>query len=155
VYFQRRLINCDENAQSIIEISLIMPSQIVCRVVYCPGFSDPLSIMVPRTLTGMYDELSYKRLTPNSRNIHQQWLPLAPGLGCAGLFYFDTTNESLIQAENTRISELSGNSSRHDHIIHNHEDVVDNEDDEEDDDDSRQKTSTKFVMEQIASMQQQ
>jgi hypothetical protein len=26
-----------------------------------------------------------RRLTPNSRNVHQQWIPLAPGLGVAGL----------------------------------------------------------------------
>lgn len=50
----------------------------VCRVVYCPGFSDPLTVVVDT-----------KRLTPNSRNLHRQWIPLVPGLGCAGLFYLD------------------------------------------------------------------
>ena len=54
---------------------------IVCRVVYVPGAMDPLTTVVnPRP----------SRLTPNSRNLHQQWLPLAPGLGCTALLYFDS-----------------------------------------------------------------
>lgn len=57
---------------------------IVCRVVYCPGWTDPLTVLQPRSI---------KRLTPNSRNVHQQWLPLAPGLGCAGLFYLDGSDK--------------------------------------------------------------
>jgi hypothetical protein len=30
-----------------------------------------------------------RRLTPNSRYIHQHWIPVSPGLGCAGLLYLD------------------------------------------------------------------
>jgi len=54
---------------------------IVCRVVYVPGATDPLTTVVNPLPS---------RLTPNSRNIHQQWLPLAPGLGCAALLYFES-----------------------------------------------------------------
>lgn len=83
--------------QGILTAAISQLESIVCRVVYCPGWQDPLTILqqhqphpphngpppfaAPRSLA--------KRLTPNSRNIHQQWLPLAPGLGCAGLFYLD------------------------------------------------------------------
>jgi hypothetical protein len=28
-------------------------------------------------------------LTPNSRNIHQRWMPLAPGIGITGLAYLE------------------------------------------------------------------
>jgi hypothetical protein len=65
--------------------SLSQLENIVCRVVYCPGWTDPLTVLQPRC--------GVKRLTPNSRNVHQQWLPLAPGLGCAGLFYLDGTDK--------------------------------------------------------------
>lgn len=52
---------------------------IVCRVLYIPGCLDPLTTF-----------LSPMRLTPNSHNVHKQWLPLAPGLGCGGLLYMDS-----------------------------------------------------------------
>jgi hypothetical protein len=64
---------------------------IVCRVVFVPGRTDPIT-----TITSSSDNsqnpFSYtkeRRLTPNSRNIHQHWTPLSPGLGCAGLLYLD------------------------------------------------------------------
>lgn len=141
--------------EGLMTAALSQLENIVCRVVYCPGFSDPLSIMVPSTLTGMYDEITYKRLTPNSRNIHQQWLPLAPGLGCAALFYFDTTNEKVQMPEKSLATEVNVTGSRHDQILRSHEEAGDNEDDDEDDEDVRLKKSTKLVMEQFATMQQQ
>ena len=50
---------------------------IVCRVLYIPGDTDPIFHKMKR------------RLTPNSRNLHNQWMPLCPGLGCAGLLHLD------------------------------------------------------------------
>jgi len=44
------------------------------------------------TISSSSTSISYtkeRRLTPNSRNIHQHWIPLGPGLGCAGLLYLD------------------------------------------------------------------
>jgi hypothetical protein len=64
--------------EGLMTAALSQLESIVCRVVYCPGSTDPLSTL-----------LSAKRLTPNSRNIHRKWLPLVPGLGCAALFYLD------------------------------------------------------------------
>ena len=50
---------------------------IVCRLVWIPAQSaDPL------TLCSVKEE---QRLTPNSRNVHRRWIPLAPGIGCGGL----------------------------------------------------------------------
>lgn len=59
---------------------------IVCRVVYCPGATDPLTTIVSDRPN---------RLTPNSRNVHQQWMPIAPGLGCAALLYFEAPERVL------------------------------------------------------------
>lgn len=50
---------------------------IVCRVLYIPGETDPIC------------KRNKRRLTPNSRNLHQHWMPLSPGLGCAGLLHLD------------------------------------------------------------------
>ena len=41
-----------------------------------------------------------RRLTPNSRNVHQQWLPLAPGLGCGGLLYGHDDHNNVKQHSN-------------------------------------------------------
>jgi len=72
--------------EGLMTAALSQLESIVCRVVYCPGFSDPLTVV-----------LDNKRLTPNSRNLHRQWLPLVPGLGCAGLFYLDGTEHIMAQ----------------------------------------------------------
>jgi len=53
---------------------------IVCRVCFCPaGPQDPETTLVLGEKEGPL------RLTPNSRNIHGEWLQLAPALGCGGL----------------------------------------------------------------------
>lgn len=53
---------------------------IVCRVCFCPaGPHDPETTLLPRGDEGPL------RLTPNSRNILDEWMPLAPALGCGGL----------------------------------------------------------------------
>jgi len=72
--------------EGLMTAALSQLESIVCRVVYCPGLSDPLSVV-----------LDSKRLTPNSRNLNRQWLPMVPGLGCAGLFYLDGTEHVMTQ----------------------------------------------------------
>lgn len=67
--------------EGLVTAAISQLESIVCRVVFCPGSTDPMS-----TSTSPED----LRFTPNSRNIHRQWLPLAPGLGCAGLLFLDT-----------------------------------------------------------------
>ena len=53
---------------------------IVCRVVYVLHPTDPLTTQCP---SKEYSR-EHIRLTSNSVNIHEQWLPLAPGIGCCG-----------------------------------------------------------------------
>ena len=48
---------------------------IVCRVVFCPHPTDPSTTLF---------KPDHLRLTPNSCNVHQRWLQLAPGIGCSG-----------------------------------------------------------------------
>jgi hypothetical protein len=79
--------------EGLMTAALSQLESIVCRVVYCPGYSDPLTTAAAATS---------KRLTPNSRNIHRQWLPLAPGLGCAGMFYIDGADK-LMNLGNTTV----------------------------------------------------
>jgi len=57
---------------------------IVCRVVWVPSSAqDPSSLFSGQNKKSC--EPSQQRLTPNSRNVHRQHLPLAPGLACYGL----------------------------------------------------------------------
>ena len=79
--------------EGLMTAALSQLESIVCRVVYCPGSSDPLSTLVARK---QQHRCHHQRLTPNSRNIHQQWIPLAPGLGCGGLFYLDASQDLLL-----------------------------------------------------------
>ena len=74
--------SCEESAamEGLLTSALSQLESIVCRVLYCPGFSDPFSVIM---------NADSKRLTPNSRILHRQWLPLVSGLGCAGVFYVD------------------------------------------------------------------
>ena len=66
---------------------------VVCRVLYLMGATDPL--LVPPTSGAAVAEDSAERqqhrprLTPNSRDLNHQWLGIAPGLGCAGLNYIE------------------------------------------------------------------
>ncbi len=73
--------------EGLMTAALSQLESIVCRVVFVPGKSDPVT-----TITSSLTSVAYtkeRRLTPNSRNIHQHWIPLCPGLGCAGLLYVD------------------------------------------------------------------
>uniref|UniRef100_A0A7S3P6W0 Uncharacterized protein n=1 Tax=Amphora coffeiformis TaxID=265554 RepID=A0A7S3P6W0_9STRA len=71
--------------EGLVTAALSQLENIVCRVVFCPGSTDPITTILPGD-----DGREKLRLTPNSRNIHQQWLPLAPSLGCAGLLYLES-----------------------------------------------------------------
>jgi len=86
--------------EGLMTAALSQLESIVCRVLYCPGFTDPLSVI-----------LDSKRLTPNARNLHRQWLPLIPGLGCAGLFYLDGTEHVLTQYNSTAASAYNDDDS--------------------------------------------
>jgi hypothetical protein len=81
--------------EGLMTAALSQLESIVCRVVYCPGSSDPLTTL-----------LSAKRLTPNSRNVHRQWLPMVPGLGCAALFYLDAPQ--ILMAEKSSSGKKGG-----------------------------------------------
>lgn len=76
--------------KGLVTAALSQLESIVCRVVYVPGASDPLDV-----ITSSQKE---RRLTPNSRNIHQQWLPLAPALGCTGMCYLGGLESLLASA---------------------------------------------------------
>lgn len=71
--------------EGLVTAAISQLESIVCRVVFCPGNTDPMT-----TSTSPED----LRFTPNSRNVHRQWLPLAPGLGCAGLLFLDAPRSS-------------------------------------------------------------
>jgi hypothetical protein len=87
--------------EGLMTAALSQLESIVCRVAYCPGASDPLSTLASSSSSS---KQQHSRLTPNSRNVHQQWMPLAPGLGCGGFFYLDAAQELLA---------LKHNSSKH------------------------------------------
>lgn len=101
----------EENAalEGSMTATLSQLESIVCRLLFCPGASDPLTTFSPSATNQSLLKLNrqqYDRLTPNSRNINQQWLPLAPGLGCGGLFYLDSLSE-LLPTRPTTTSFLS------------------------------------------------
>jgi hypothetical protein len=83
--------------EGLLTASISQLESIVCRVVYCPGWHDPLTVLQNQSSSSSVQQRFPKRLTPNSRNIHQQWMPLAPGLGCAGLFYLDGTDALVVE----------------------------------------------------------
>jgi hypothetical protein len=79
--------------EGLMTAALSQLESIVCRVVYCPGMSDPLSTLLSE---------GPRRLTPNSRNLHKQWLPLAPGIGCAALLYLDSPEKIIDQRDSVQ-----------------------------------------------------
>jgi hypothetical protein len=66
--------------EGIMSSTLSQLESIVCRVVYVPHPTDPLTTQCP---SKEYSR-EHIRLTCNSVNIHEQWLPLAPRIGCCG-----------------------------------------------------------------------
>lgn len=85
--------------EGLVTAALSQLENIVCRVVFCPGSTDPITTILPGD-----DGREKLRLTPNSRNIHQQWIPLAPSLGCAGLLYLQSP-EKVVPKDNTDRSQ--------------------------------------------------
>jgi len=116
--------------EGLVTAAISQLESIVCRVVFCPGSTDPM------TTSASASEL---RFTPNSRNVHRQWLPLAPGLGCAGLLFLDAptgNNSGVLQVKPPRgrrahqlidydsDEEVDGDCSYglyHDHRHHHHQ----------------------------------
>jgi hypothetical protein len=123
--------------EGLITAALSQLESIVCRVVYCPGWNDPISLLQQR---------QPKRLTSHSHNIHQHYLPLAPGLGCSGLFYLDNTNE-LIENYKRNRSEMSGMKNC---SISNHQR---NSADDDDSESSEQEDGYTLLSEQIKKLQ--
>ena len=98
--------------EGLVTAAISQLESIVCRVLVLPGGkTDPITLTVGNdayeekeengadfreivddndgglgSSSGNFHEC---RLTPNSRNIHQRWIPLAPGLGIAGLAYLE------------------------------------------------------------------
>ncbi|GKY91122.1 hypothetical protein MPSEU_000085000 [Mayamaea pseudoterrestris] len=91
--------------EGIMTAALSQLESIVCRVVYCPGSQDPV--------TTLFADRS-RWLTPNSRNIHQQWLPLAPGIGCAALLYLDSAETAVKNASSFQPTKTTFDSDHDD-----------------------------------------
>jgi hypothetical protein len=74
----RRTPELEAAMEGVITACLAQLETIACRLVFVPNArTDPLATQIH----------THHHWTPNSRNVHQQWLPLAPGLGCAGSAY--------------------------------------------------------------------
>mmetsp|Transcript_20318 Transcript_20318/g.49823 ORF Transcript_20318/g.49823 Transcript_20318/m.49823 type:complete len:517 (+) Transcript_20318:294-1844(+) len=96
----------EENAalEGLMTAALSQLESIVCRVLYIPGETDPIFHKMKR------------RLTPNSRNLHQQWMPLCPGLGCAGLLHLDWSKYEAIYGGDGGIDEDDDDEDEDDNI---------------------------------------
>jgi hypothetical protein len=125
--------------EGLMTAALSQLESIVCRVVYCPGWQDPISIIQPSS--------NVKRLTPNSRNVHQQFLPIAPGLGCSGLLYIDHTDQ-LIEQYKMNQCETDSNSNRAQYHTHN------NTDDDYDSEGSDQGDGSAMLSDQVKRLKQ-
>ncbi|GAX19255.1 hypothetical protein FisN_4Lh159 [Fistulifera solaris] len=118
---------------------------IVCRLLFCPGSSDPLTTFSPWATNQSLLKLNrqqYDCLTPNSRNMNHLWYPLAPGLGCGGLFYLDSIHYILSRPSTSFPSDRKVSSSN------NHYAYGDGGDDDDDDDLSEitdEQTSVRFA----------
>jgi hypothetical protein len=117
--------------EGLMTAALSQLESIVCRVVYCPGSSDPLTTL-----------LSAKRLTPNSRNVHRQWLPMVPGLGCAALFYLDAPQ--ILMPEKASSGKKGGGEQR----------SYEDEEDHHDKDESDEEDTMGLLTEQLIGIQQ-
>lgn len=84
--------------EGLVTAAISQLESIVCRVVVLPGGkTDPVTLSVGQGELGVStcsehrNDISIyeRRLTPNSRNIHQRWMPIGPGIGIAGLAYLE------------------------------------------------------------------
>jgi hypothetical protein len=106
----------EENAslEGNLTATLSQLESIVCRLLYCPGSSDPLTTFSPWATNQSLLKLNrqqYDCLTPNSRNMNHLWYPLAPGLGCGGLFYLDSIHDLLSRPNTSFPSDRKVSSS--------------------------------------------
>lgn len=113
--------------EGLMTAALSQLESIVCRVVYCPGWNDPISLLHQH----LQQQPSHKRLTSHSRNVHQHYLPLAPGLGCAGLFYLDHTDH-IFDHYRRNLSDIDSNQNC-DSNNHQHNNDDDSETSEQED----------------------
>lgn len=96
--------------EGLVTAALSQLENIVCRVVFCPGATDPLTtIIVPAS--GSDDGREKLRLTPNSRNVHQQWLPIAPSLGCGGLLYLKSLEQVVLPSSSQTKTNTHNNNN--------------------------------------------
>jgi hypothetical protein len=141
---------------------------IVCRVVYCPGSTDPITSILGQDAIANNDEMGVhhqhpRRYTPNSRNLHRQWLPVAPGLGTAALLYLDCSDDLVHDATAAlvRWSSAPGGGSHSKNKRGNggldgdrhHDD--DDDEDEEDDEDNEANENIALWIEQLQQLKQQ
>lgn len=108
---------------------------IVCRLVFCPGSSDPLTTFSPAATNQAqlkFKKQQYDRLTPNSRNVNHLWIPLAPGLGCGGLCYLGSVNDLLSSSRPPLTGTLTSKSNRK--VVSNSIDQYEYGNDDDDDD---------------------
>ena len=123
--------------EGLMTASLSQLESIVCRVVYCPGWNDPISLL--------QQQPNNKRLTSHSRNVNQHYLPLAPGLGCAGLFYLDHS-EHIIDHYRRNQSDVDSIQDCDNNNLHLHND--------EDSDTSEQEDGYALLSDQLKKFQQ-
>lgn len=140
--------------EGLVTAALSQLESVVCRVVYCPGWQDPLTVLQPpqrcssnscssaSSSSCMINNNNTKRLTPNSRNLHQQWLPLAPGLGCAGLFFLDGTEQLAAEYRNLCSYDAPNNNNNT------------NNSNDDDSDASEEQDSMTILSEQLKKLQQ-
>lgn len=159
--------------EGLMTAALSQLESIVCRVVYCPGFNDPITTILPtlrhsKSGFGHPEPFTYHRLTPNSRNINQQWLPLAGGLGCAALFFIDGIetlindcsihehNASVVKSTDQRSSEKSESFINHSsNSTAGSNSDFQNQDDNEDEADevSNEVSLVRAILEQLSRIQ--
>jgi hypothetical protein len=118
-------------------------------VVFVPGLSDPITAISsqkpttppttrPTTTNSNPQYTKERRLTPNSRNIHQNWMSLSPGLGFAGLLYLDWQR---LQQQNPPPLEDGDEEEDEDDEEDDHG-GSDDDDDDDDEDYSNEETNT-------------
>jgi hypothetical protein len=89
--------------EGLMSAALSQLESIVCRVVFLPHpTTDPC--------TTLNKKETHLRLTPNSVNVEQRWLQLAPGIGCCGCCELSNETETdgvLVQPGHTYVSKVT------------------------------------------------
>jgi hypothetical protein len=168
--------------EGLLTATLSQLENIVCRVVYCPGSTDPITSCLgqaaaPNEELGATSAAAHhqshphpRRYTPNSRNLHRQWLPLAPGLGTAALLYLDCSDDLVQDAtaallrwssapgggshSKKRGGGGSGGGADGDRQLDDDDDEEEDEDDEDDEDNEANENIALWI-EQLKQLKQQ